>query len=333
MLPAAAALAGSSPRARGTRPLGRDAGALLTVHPRVRGEHAGGGGGSGSAGGSSPRARGTRQAAAKPPQVARFIPACAGNTQRLQLAPDFHQRFIPACAGNTSPWRTAGRRAPVHPRVRGEHGPETAVSPGLDGSSPRARGTRPRWPAQLPSQPVHPRVRGEHISYLLFPKKVIGSSPRARGTRAGHAGDAGLQRFIPACAGNTRGEHPGGMGCTPPGVGSSPRARGTRRDASLGREDERFIPACAGNTELSTIGGPVTTVHPRVRGEHISICATLHPIHGSSPRARGTPPIAPRANRAVRFIPACAGNTSWSSVLISLSPVHPRVRGEHECDR
>ena len=71
------------------------------VHPRVRGEH----------GlhhwrncwryGSSPRARGTPQQGTMFLSAFRFIPACAGNTNHLQLV-----QFVGA----------------VHPRVRGEHG-------------------------------------------------------------------------------------------------------------------------------------------------------------------------------------------------------------------
>ena len=92
----------------------------------------------------------------------------------------------------------------------------------------------------------------------------------------------------------------------------------------------RFIPACAGNT-LGTsnklryfIGsspharGTLTqsgakssnsSVHPRMRGEH----TTMQPI----------------LCVLLAFIPACAGNTLFSSgVTVTLS-VHPRMRGEH----
>ena len=70
------------------------------AHPRMRGEHGGSGSGSASASGSSPHARGTHVHVADRADVARLIPACAGNTS----------------AGS-------GRRcgATAHPRMRGEH--------------------------------------------------------------------------------------------------------------------------------------------------------------------------------------------------------------------
>ena len=134
------AVAGSSPRARGTggQVLGRAAGGRFipacagnswapsttptaaSVHPRVRGEQ-------GtilnqvSAGtGSSPRARGTASAPRWPPAETRFIPACAGNSPRR---------------------RRCTTTRPVHPRVRGEQARHHRRCGKHLGSSPRARGT------------------------------------------------------------------------------------------------------------------------------------------------------------------------------------------------
>ncbi len=71
------------------------------------------------------------------------------------------------------------------------------------------------------------------------------------------------------------------------------------------------------------------TVHPRVCGEHES---GKHPglSHcGSSPRVRGTQRKAWIVCAAIRFIPACAGNTTLMRSPNSLAAVHPRVCGEH----
>ena len=194
---------GSSPRARGTREVrAGDRGAARfipacagntstpsrtrsrsPVHPRVRGEHDQRQHQQRVVGGSSPRARGTRSEPATRPALARFIPACAGNTS--------------SNVKNTAP-------NPVHPRVRGEHRAYDDGIAAAAGSSPRARGTRHRrlqrrhlgrfipacagntssQSSSSPTTPVHPRVRGEHSAaeLLLLPKI----------------------RFIPACAGNTR---------------------------------------------------------------------------------------------------------------------------------
>ena len=75
------------------------------------------------------------------------------------------------------------------------------------------------------------------------------------------------------------------------------------------------------------------SVHPRMRGEHHWIRPFRRPYTGSSPHARGTLGD-PRGHRvALRFIPACAGNTPASFGPQGACPVHPRMRGEHRVRR
>ena len=113
--------------------------------------------------------------------------------------------------------------------------------PEAGGSSPRARGTQirisqcpciPRFipacagntalstrPGALP--PVHPRVRGEHQDVTGRAPRITGSSPRARGTPAVRGATVLVDRFIPACAGNTD------VTCrNPPRLSVHPRVRG-----------------------------------------------------------------------------------------------------------
>ncbi len=71
------------------------------------------------------------------------------------------------------------------------------------------------------------------------------------------------------------------------------------------------------------------TVHPRMRGEHPINCISCGSGIGSSPHARGTRLFDRHAHVILRFIPACAGNTFSSGLSAGLSPVHPRMRGEH----
>ena len=52
--------------------------------------------------------------------------------------------------------------------------------------------------------PVHPRVCGEHDHRADVGDVDPGSSPRVRGTRFEGDEDIRDERFIPACAGNTR---------------------------------------------------------------------------------------------------------------------------------
>ena len=214
------------------------------------------------------------------------------------------------------------------------------------GSSPRARGTPGRPPVrQRPARfipacagntpcrqalrkhcSVHPRVRGEHFSYGRAVVLYFGSSPRARGTRSEEQPLVKLDRFIPACAGNTvrlpklqerqpvhprvRGEHDLAQHVHHRAPGSSPRARGTLLVRPCRQPPGRFIPACAGNTEPRKPLVAGSAVHPRVRGEHRILTYETHSENGSSPRARGTLQHSRSHALGKRFIPACAGNTS-----------------------
>ena len=222
------------------------------------------------------------------------------------------------CVGPTEP-------VAVHPRVRGEHrGTEFHIS-APSGSSPRARGTLhlvlPKFefhrfipacagntPSQVPGpplQPVHPRVRGEHCSSSARPSGEFGSSPRARGTLFLTIFAVIGSWFIPACAGNTD-----VLGSTPRWASVHPRVRGEHIGASLGRRIRSgSSPRARGTRILASESYHLVTVHPRVRGEHPTGTVMRCSIPGSSPRARGTRYLQPCYGHAIRFIPACAGNT------------------------
>ena len=287
--------AGSSPRARGTRP--------TSVKPP---------GGKGS----SPRARGTRHLG--PDRSART--RC---------------RFIPACAGNTSPWFPALPRYPVHPRVRGEHirpvpsAQAPRVHPRVRGEHRiRNRTTYPRHrfiPAcagntthlpwrQSAFETVHPRVRGEHTSRRTTSQTSPGSSPRARGTLAVQPRNGQRDRFIPACAGNTVSPTP----LTTGGITVHPRVRGEHPTSMRFRYPVH--PRVRGEHV------PPYTVHPRVRGEHpVSFEAAMLSI-GSSPRARGThAPGEPRARRRTVH-PRVRGEHSFRKPLIAILFCHVKER-------
>ncbi|ABC22143.1 conserved hypothetical protein [Rhodospirillum rubrum ATCC 11170] len=199
-------------------------------------------------------------------------------------------RFIPACAGNRSPAANTTSRKPVHPRVCGEQGSLKRISASTIGSSPRVRGTGCRFgkcgslgrfiPAcagnswrqepQLTPQAVHPRVCGEQWSANPWVAAVTGSSPRVRGTDFDFSRLRCVNRFIPACAGNSPvvsertlsrtvhprvcGEQPLGTGAGAGCSGSSPRVRGTGAAALANAQRGRFIPACAGNRRIPAPG-------------------------------------------------------------------------------
>ena len=276
----------------------------VPVHPRSRGEHDLDLNQKSAWFGSSPLARGTPEARGAGPEPERFIPARAGNTRsgspcrarwwvhprsrgehRGRLWPARFRtgssplargtrahsgrhrsgsRFIPARAGNTCPSRGSSRRAPVHPRSRGEHASRAQQGGRPAGSSPLARGTpaealrhlvlqrfipaRAGNTSSMPPSPspaaVHPRSRGEHMMGGGQTVNVSGSSPLARGTPE----RLGVTDFREAVHPRSRGEHlplAEGLLTLP---GSSPLARGTRMPAPARSARPRFIPARAGNT-------------------------------------------------------------------------------------
>ena len=70
----------------------------------------------------------------------------------------------------------------------------------------------------------------------------------------------------------------------------------------------RLIPARAGNISRAPTSYRPRAAHPRSRGEHDIIAASIGAILGSSPLARGTLANGEDAPRRVRLIPARAGN-------------------------
>ena len=261
-------------------------------------------------------------------------------------------------------WRWRPCRS-VHPRSRGEHHQARDGPSAHDGSSPLARGTRPRMSATrrcrrfIPARAgntclaasvasistVHPRSRGEHALGHHQDQPVTGSSPLARGTLLEGVRTADCVRFIPARAGNTsrasrsrrswsvhprsRGEHTGSLWPAPRTGGSSPLARGTLRRGRARAAELRFIPARAGNTPAAPASPRRSAVHPRSRGEHECGPAPGGDEAGSSPLARGTQGTARPWPGRSRFIPARAGNTHRTLSARLHPPVHPRSRGEH----
>ena len=174
--------------------------------------------------------------------------------------------------------------------------------------------------------------------------RSAGSSPRVRGTPLRGERQLPRGRFIPACAGNspaTRSSrapppvHPRVCGELEAATrwagtkrGSSPRVRGTPRTCRGEHRRHRFIPACAGNSIERPVRYGLKSVHPRVCGELRVVDPHPFEIGGSSPRVRGTRVKLTWYELQLRFIPACAGNSSTKMTTASTTTVHPRVCGE-----
>ncbi|SBG53510.1 Domain of uncharacterised function (DUF2825) [Klebsiella pneumoniae] len=115
--------------------------------------------------------------------------------------------------------------------------------------------------------------------------------------------------------------------------GLSPLARGTPCSLHPYKPSLRFIPAGAGNTSATTSNQLGFTVYPRWRGEHNNSLAIWEADAGLSPLARGTLVISSLICHKARFIPAGAGNTSYSLWRSGSGSVYPRWRGEHWADK
>ena len=278
--------------------------ALMTDHPRIRGEHLMKYGLVIEAAGSSPHTRGAPLRPVPESLCRRIIPAYAGSTVRIQIGGfDFED----------------------HPRIRGEHVMVTGCSLGAAGSSPHTRGARDLDPRAGPAGRIipayagstwssssrmvvvrdHPRIRGEHDVAAPHRRARLGSSPHTRGALIRGAGRVVGDRIIPAYAGSTIVEEETGR----KPIGSSPHTRGARRRLHRLRPRYRIIPAYAGSTV------PVGYVvqdrgdHPRIRGEH--------PSSTTSWTTSG------------RIIPAYAGSTPGGRLPFRGVADHPRIRGEH----
>ena len=138
-----------------------------------------------------------------------------------------------------------------------------------------------------------------------------------------------MESFVTSVHPRIRGEHINTVRVVLSSFGSSPHTRGTRVLVEHAANLCRFIPAYAGNTAGRRSAFLVFPVHPRIRGEHLQRASTLFSDAGSSPHTRGTHKIAYLYTLLLRFIPACAGNTSLVQTVNAMLPVHPRIRGEH----
>ena len=232
----------------------------------------------------------------------------------------------------------------VHPRLRGELGKRTSGFFPLRRFIPACAGNSLQTILISLVRSVHPRLRGELFPFHSATYVQPGSSPLARGTqnRCKHAFDD--DRFIPACAGNSKMKtyeiplnsvHPRLRGelrvcklLLDFGFGSSPLARGTQICCLITSTDTRFIPACAGNSRSNFSFGSSMSVHPRLRGELLLTTTYTIDKHGSSPLARGTLEKITSDAIYARFIPACAGNSKTKARELIEVAVHPRLRGE-----
>ena len=254
-------------------------------------------------GGSSPLARGLRARRRPSPRVGRIIPARAGFTPYVRLP-----RFAPQ----------------DHPRSRGVYAPSSKDASHSPGSSPLARGLRPRRPRPglhvgiiparagftdalppgLPHRRIiparagftarggaldgddgdHPRSRGVYGRSSIFRTAATGSSPLARG-------------LLDAVAASI------------PGYGIIPARAGFTGRFSAPLTTPRIIPARAGFTAERLPLTTLTEDHPRSRGVYLPRGWEWFRRTGSSPLARGLRSASRTRPPRPGIIPARAGFT------------------------
>ena len=230
-----------------------------------------------------------------------------------------------------------------HPRSRGVYNRMVESYYEDEGSSPLARGLRPKSfeepsncriiparagftarssPARGPSWD-HPRSRGVYLPLTHPHPRSTGSSPLARGLPdmndsartaiLDHPRSRGVYKEY-CCSGSSR-------------SGSSPLARGLPRRASPLGWRARIIPARAGFTGTSPRQSEPPKDHPRSRGVYRRGGRLVSARTGSSPLARGLQSKVANVSYVTWIIPARAGFTRSPHGTHKETKDHPRSRG------
>ena len=222
-----------------------------------------------------------------------LLPQCAGIT--------------PACAGNRTPIAGANNLHGDHPRLRGEQITYTYFNSGRPGSPPLARGTVKWAGRRREARGITPACAG-NSARSMGTIAVAWDHPRLRGEQLVEAPSFGKD------------------------IGSPPLARGTVYISSKIHSRIGITPACAGNSKPSLTFSRFIGDHPRLRGEQcLQRLQHLH-VLGSPPLARGTVSSGNSSPPIHGITPACAGNSSGSSVSSRFCQDHPRLRGEQGID-
>ena len=271
--------------------------------------------------GLSPRVRGNQDVPGQDGVIDGSIPACAGEP----TVPIFYQLaegVYPRVCGGTFPTAgTAGRRAGLSPRVRGNR--LNSIGLGLgDGSIPACAGEPFASVTLTNDDRVYPRVCGGTRGSRPPSSVQSGLSPRVRGNRPSIADHSRQQRSIPACAG----EPASRTGCTG-ACGVYPRVCGEPRRCRTGPTGSSVYPRVCGGTRPASWWRPGGEgLSPRVRGTAPLWKVTMVGV-GLSPRVRGNRSADGGLATWNGSIPACAGEPMRAAVAPADGGVYPRVCG------
>ena len=253
--------------------------------------------------------------------------------------------IIPACAGSTLFCHRFFGRFRDHPRMCGEHLPESAICGHSRGSSPHVRGAQNLLPIMQDLDGIIPACAGSTCARLSA-RLEHGDHPRMCGEHL-VAVDLNIDGsgIIPACAGSTTdpsidsspnwdhprmcGEHVGDFLNEFLTSGSSPHVRGAPTKTHGIHQHTGIIPACAGSTAGTLPSRLAARDHPRMCGEHRVRILLVQCIRGSSPHVRGAHVRADELTASHGIIPACAGSTWCRMCCWHWTRDHPRMCGEH----
>ena len=127
----------------------------------------------------------------------------------------------------------------------------------------------------------------------------------------------------------SRGENDARYTCVNSDYGSSPLTRGKRVYKAGTLYVDGLIPAHAGKTSKDSPGPLPAPAHPRSRGENPDRANSGVLSGGSSPLTRGKRVDDLFPEVTIGLIPAHAGKTAPTLKPGSISPAHPRSRGEN----
>ena len=176
--------AGSIPACAGEPSVVIVVSSVIGVHPRVCGGAYGIAQHGTAEWGPSPRVRGSLLLLGHDDELARSIPACAGEPHAHRpdrLARAVHPRV---CGGAPGCARRSVSAAGPSPRVRGSPS-SNLIIPELWGSIPACAGEPAAMSPRSPWVPVHPRVCGGAELVGVCGAGVMGPSPRVRGSHVG----------------------------------------------------------------------------------------------------------------------------------------------------
>ena len=175
---------------------------------------------------------------------------------------------------------------------------------------PRACGGTGRWGSTTcTTMGLSPRVRGNH-NHVGHQNSRHRSIPARAGEPSAPIADRKGNTVYPRACGGTR-----YIPDNPPGqLGLSPRVRGNHSFMSILSKAIESIPARAGEPSLANDVRGLIWVYPRACGGTPDVSHREIKEVGLSPRVRGNLPGAGCKGRAIRSIPARAGEPSRGRV-------------------